>query len=127
MIINILLLLLVLSLEATIGIPIFFLHLSYKLISRRSDKFILFALFLTAFLLAIFYSLSWPILIFLLLVFHISYQELSGKPFFQFFLFLLLNLLIFKMANLQLNYFYLLHLPAFLIYFYKANFKNYAA
>ena len=127
MIINIFLLLLVLSLESAVGVPIFFLYLSYKLISRRSDKFILFALFLTAFLLAIFYSLSWPILIFMLLLFHISYQKLSGKPFIQFFLFLLLNLLIFKIANLQLNYFYLLHLPVFLIYFYKANFKNYAA
>lgn len=125
MIIYIFLLVVVLSLEATIGLPIFFLYLSYRLISRRSDRYIFLSLFLMALLLAIFYSLSWPVVILLLLFFHILNQKLLGKPLFGLFLFIVLNLFIFKLANLQLNYFYLIQLPFFLFYFYKINFKKY--
>jgi len=127
MLIYIFLLLIILSLEATIGLPIFFLYLSYNFISRRGQKFLLSALFVMAFVLSIFYSLSWPMMAFLLLFFHLFYQKLVGKIFWQFLLFCLLNLIIAKMANLQFNFFYLFHLPAFLFYFYKVNFKNYAA
>lgn len=127
MLIYIFLLLVILSLEATIGLPVFFLYLSYNFISRRSQKFILSALFIMALLLAVFYSLSWPMMACLLLFFHLLYQKLAGQSVWQFGLFLLLNLIIVKMANLQFNFFYLLHLPVFLFYFYKVNFKKYAA
>ena len=127
MVINILLLLIVLSLESTIGLPVFFLYLAYGLISRRSDKFILLALIITAFFLAIFYSFSWPLLAFFLLIFHLASQKFASNLFLELFLFICLNLLIFKIGQLQLNYFYLVHLPAFLFYFYKSNFKKYAS
>ena len=127
MIINAIFLLIILSLESTIGLPVFFLYLSYSLISRRSDKFALLALIMTALFLAIFYSLSWPLLAFFLLIFHLISQKFANKIFLELFVFVCLNLLIFKLGNLQLNYFYLVHLPAFLFYFYKSNFKKYAS
>lgn len=127
MIINAVFLLIVLSLESTIGLPIFFLYLSYSLISRRSDKFAVLALIVTALFLAIFYNLSWPLLAFFLLIFHILSRKFADKLFFASFLFVCLNLLIFKLGKLQLNYFYLVQLPIFIFYFYKNNFKKYAS
>jgi len=127
MIISAVFLLIILSLESTIGLPIFFLYLSYSLISRRSDKFALLALIVIAFFLAIFYSLSWPLLTFLLLIFHLASKKFADKLFWESFIFVCLNLLIFKLGNLQLNYFYLVHLPVFFFYFYKSNFKKYAS
>ena len=126
MIINIFFILVVLSLESTVALPIFSLYLFYNLIKRRSEKFILSSLFIASFFLAIFYSLSWPVLSLLLLIFHLIDQKFN-LVLLRFFLFIVFNLLIFQMAKLQLNYFYLVQLPAFLIYFYKANFKKYAA
>lgn len=127
MLIQLLFLLFILGLEASFGLPVFFLYLSYKLVNRRKINFILFFIFFTSFFLAIFYSISWPVLAFLFLIFLFFHQKLSEKPVLQSILFLLLNLIIFNMANLQLNYFYLFHLTVFVFYFYKANFKKYAA
>ena len=120
-------LIIVLSLESVIGLPLFFLYLSYRLVNRRSNEFVLVALFVMAFLLAIFYSLSWPILALLLVLYFFFSQKFSGQKFLQICLFVLLNLSIFLMARIQFNYFYLTDLVAFLLYFYLANFKKYAA
>ncbi len=120
-------LIIVLSFESVIGLPLFFLYLSYKLVSRRSNEFVLVALFVMALLLAIFYSLSWPVLALLLVLHHLLSQKFSGQKLVQVGLFILLNSSIFLMARIQLNYFYLADLLAFLLYFYLANFKKYAA
>ena len=120
-------LVIVLSLESVIGLPLFFLYLSYKLVRRRSNEFVLVALFVMAILLAVFYSLSWPVLAFLLVLYHLLSQKFYGQKLVQVCLFVLLNLSIFFMARIQLNYFYLADLVAFLLYFYLANFKKYAA
>ncbi len=121
------LLMVILSLEATVGLPIFFIYLAYSFLSRRHKNTILWYLFLLSLLLTVFYSISWSITSLLLLVFHFSNQELLAKPFLRLLILFLLNFLIFILANLHLNYFYLIHLPLFLFYFYKANFRNYAA
>lgn len=120
-------LIIILSFESVVGLPLFFLYLSYKLISRRSNEFVLVALFVMALLLAIFYSLSWPILALMLVLYHLFSQKFSGQKLLQIGLFVLVNLSIFLMARIQLNYFYLANLLAFLLYFYFANFKKYAA
>ena len=120
-------LIIVLSFESVLGLPLFFLYLSYKLVKRRSNEFVLVALFVMALLLAIFYSLSWPVLALLLVSYHLLSQKYSGQKLLQVSLFVLLNLSIFLMARIQLNYFYLADLLAFLLYFYLANFKKYAA
>lgn len=128
MILNIILLLIILSLESTIGLPVFFIFLSYKLISHRQERLQIVALFMMALLLAIFYSLSWSLLSLLIFVFHLVWQRSNvNQPLLKLFGFLLLNLFIFFLANLQLNYFYLMHLPVFIIYFYKTSFKKYAS
>jgi hypothetical protein len=120
-------LIIVLSFESVTGLPLFFLYLSYKLVSRRSNEFVLIALFVMALLLAIFYSLSWPVLALLLVLYHLLSQKFFGQKLLQVCLFILLNLSIFFMARIQLNYFYLADLVSFLLYFYLANFKKYAA
>jgi hypothetical protein len=127
MLIQIFLLLVTLSLEATIGLPLFFLYFTYRIINLSSDRFVLPGLWLMAFLLAIFYSLSWPVMGFLLLIFHLIWQAISSKPAAQLASFIALCFAIFYLADLQLNYFYLVHLGAFLLYFYKAKFRNYAS
>jgi len=128
MILNIILLLIVLSLESTIGLPIFFVYLTYRLISRRKEREQVIALFVMSLLLAIFYSISWPLLSLLVFIFHLAWQKFTNsKPFGKLLVFVLFNLLIFAFGRLQLNYFYIIHFLAFLFYFYKANFKNYAA
>jgi hypothetical protein len=125
MLINLIILLVILSLEATIGLPIFSLYLSYNLMSHCGNKFVLSMLFAMAFILSIFYSVSWPMMTLLLLIFHIYYQQTLKKPAAQILVFILLNLLIFKLAKLQFDYFYFVHWSAFLFYFYKTSFKNY--
>jgi hypothetical protein len=128
MIFNILLLLIVLSLEATIGLPIFFIYLSYQLVIRRKEKIKISALFIISLLLAIFYSLSWPWLALLNFIFYLVWQEISEtKLFWKLLSFFVLNLAIFILGKLQFNYFYFVHILIFVFYFYKANFKNYAA
>lgn len=127
MIINVLLLSVLLSLEATVGLPVFFIYLAHKLISRRRTQELVFGLFIMAFFLAIFYSLSWPLMVLLLFIFHLVWEKLPANKFFgKLFSFVLLNLAIFILGRLQLNYFYLIHVLLFVLYFYKANFKHYA-
>lgn len=115
-----LLFILILSLEATVGLPLFAFYLSYRLISRRRAEFALPALLIIAFFLAIFYSVSWPLLALLLLIFHlmpsVTWQTLA---------FVLFNILLLRIANLRFNYFYLFHWSIFLLYVYQSNFKNY--
>lgn len=128
MILNIILLLVLLSFESTIGLPIFFLYLSHKIISRRKTREQVFGIFIMAFFLAIFYSLSWPLLALLIFAFHLIWQKLPRTKFFWKLLsFILLNIFIFFLGNLQQNYFYLIHFLAFALYFYKTNLKNYAS
>lgn len=127
MILNIILILVLLSFESTVGLPIFFIYLSYKFINRRKAQEQVFGLFIMAFFLAIFYSLSWPLLALLIFVFHLIWQKLPRTKFLLKLLsFILLNLAIFLLGHLQLNYFYLIHFLAFILYFYKTNLKNYA-
>lgn len=127
MILNIILLLVLLSLESTVGLPIFFIYLSYKLVSRRSKQEQIFGLLIMAFCLAIFYSLPWPLMALLIFIFHFPWQNLSTKKFILKSLSLiLLNLAIFLLGNLQLNYFYLIHFLVFALYFYKTKLKHYA-
>ena len=120
-------LIIILSLEATIGLPIFFFYLSYQLISRRQEKSILFLLFILALALAIFYTVSWPVLALLLLIFHWLCQKMPDKPLLKFLFFVSFNLIFFHLANLHLNAFYFLHCLAFLFYFYRSKLKNYAS
>ena len=128
MILNIFLLLIVLSVEATLGLPVFFIYLSYQLIIRRKEKIQISALFVISLLLAIFYSLSWPWVALLSFIFYLVWKELPETKFFwKLFSFLVLNLAIFIFGKLQFNYFYFIHIFGFGFYFYKANFKNYAA
>jgi len=128
MILHIILLLLVLSLEATIGLPIFFIYLSYKLISHRQEQFKILALFVISLLLAIFYSLSWPLLALLVFVFHLIWQNLISPNFlWKVLSFALFNLAIFVVGKLQFNYFYFIHIVIFAFYFYKTNLKHYAS
>lgn len=128
MILNIALLLVLLSFESTIGLPIFFLYLSHRVINRYKAQEQVFGLFIMAFFLAIFYALSWSLLSLLIFVFHLIWHSLTKAKFFLKLLsFILLNLAIFLIGRLQLNYFYLIHLLAFAWYFYKTNLKNYAS
>lgn len=128
MILNIFLLLIVLSVEATIGLPVFFIYLSYQLIIRRKEKIKISALFVISLLLAIFYSLSWPWIALLGFIFYLIWQELpETKIFWKLLSFVVFNLAIFILGRLQFNYFYFFHILGFAFYFYKANFKNYAA
>lgn len=122
-----LVLIIILSLEATVGLPVFFFYLSYKLISRRREQSTLFFLFIVALALAIFYTVSWPVLAFLLLVFHWLSQKNPDKPLLRLVFFFTFNFTFFYLAKLQLNYFYLLHFLAFLFYFYRTKLKNYAS
>ncbi len=127
MILNSVLLLIILSIEATFGLPIFFIYLSYRLIARRQEKILIPALFAIALFLAIFYSLSWPLLTLLLLIFHSSWQKFAkDRIIWKLMSFGLLNLAIFILGKLQLNFFYFFHLLIFGFYFYKANLKHYA-
>lgn len=119
-------LIIILSLEATLGLPIFFLYLSYNLISRRRNQSILFFLFLTSFVLAIFYAVSWPVLASLLIIFHYFSQKNHDKPLLNLLLFFIFNLSFFYLAKLQFSYFYLLHFLFFLFYLYRSKFRNYA-
>ena len=117
MILNVVLLLILLSLEATLGLTIFFIYLSHRLISRRKTQEQILAVFVIALLLAIFYSLSWPLMATLVFVFYLLWQKLPTKTlFWQLFIFILLNLAIFALGRLQLNYFYLIHLFIFEVY-----------
>lgn len=128
MILNIVLLLILLSFESTIGLPIFFIHLSHKVISRYKVNKQVTGLFIMAFFLAIFYSLSWPLLALLVFTFHLIWQKLPRSKFFwKLLAFVLLNMLIFFLGNLQQNYFYLIHFLVFAWYFYKTQLKNYAS
>lgn len=122
-----LVLIIILSLEATVGLPVFFFYLSYKLISRRREQSTLFFLFIVALALAIFYTVSWPVLAFLLLVFHWLSQKNPDKPLLRLVFFFTFNFIFFYLAKLQLNYFYFLHFLAFLFYFYRTKLKNYAS
>ena len=127
MILNSVLLLIILSIEATFGLPIFFVYLSYRLIARRQGKILIPALFVIALLLAIFYSLSWPFLTLLLFLFNFSWQKFAkDKVFWKLISFIALNFIIFILAKIQLNFFYFFHLLIFGFYFYKANLKHYA-
>ncbi len=121
------LLLLILGLESSFGLPLFFLYLSYSFIHKYSEKYLLLSVFVTSFLLAIFYSLSWPILAALLLFCFFIHKKIKEKIVWQLILFVLINAVIFILAELRFNYFYLFHLPVFMFYLYKANFKKYAA
>lgn len=120
-------LIIILSFESVVGLPLFFLYLSYRLVKRRSNEFVLIALFVISLLVAIFYSLSWPTLAFLLLFYHILSQKFLRQSFLQACLFVCLNILIFLMAKIHFNYFFLIDLVAFLFYFYLVNFKKYAS
>jgi len=120
-------LLIILSIEATIGLPIFFIYLSYQVIARRQEKILIFSLFIMALFLAIFYSLSWPFLTLLLLFFHFFWQQFAkDKILWKLISFIFLNTMIFIFGKLHLNLFYLLHLLIFVYYFYKTNLKHYA-
>ncbi len=127
MILYILLLLVILSIEATIGLPIFFIYLSYQLVARRQEKVTISALFVLALFLAIFYSLSWPFLTLLVLFFHFFWQRFAkDRIIWKLVSFGLLNLIIFILGKLQFNFFYFFHLLIFGYYFYKTNLKHYA-
>lgn len=127
MILNILLLLIILSVEATIGLPIFFIYLFHQLIIRFQEKTQILALFIISFLLAIFYSLSWPWIALLNFIFYLIWKEFpETKILGKLIGFFTLNLIIFIFGKLQFNYFYFIHFLGFVFYFYKANFKKYA-
>lgn len=127
MILYLLLLFFILGLESTIGLPLFSIYLAYKFIVSRNNLFVLSAIFVISLFLALFYSLSWPILALVFLLFHFFNQKFAKNLLLGFLSFILFNLFIFIFAKLQLNYFYLLHLPIFLLYFYRVNFKKYAS
>lgn len=119
-------LIIILSLEATVGLPIFFLYISYKLINHRRNQSLIFLLFLIAFALAIFYTVSWPVIAGLLLILHYFAQRYHDKPLLNLLLFFIFNTIFFHLSKLQLNYFHFFHFLAFLFYVYKTKLKNYA-
>lgn len=127
MILYILLLLLILSLESVLGLPLFFLYLSHVYFERKSEKLRLVAILISALLLAIFYHVSWPVIAILLFVYYLLSQQFGKKILLSLLFFVLLNILFFLIAKLQFNYFYLVHLAVFAFYFYKTNFRKYAS
>jgi hypothetical protein len=127
MLIQILWLLIILSFEATLGLPLFFLHLSAAiLLGRLSERAALMAVFGVSLLLAIFYNLSWPLTSALLLAWYFAKLVLVKQPLALLALFAILQLIFFFMASLSWHYFYLLHLAIFLWYFAKNNLRTYS-
>jgi hypothetical protein len=126
MIFYILLFLFILSLEATVALPVFFIYLVYQFLLRQRESVRILALFLISLSLAVFYSVSWPLITFLLVLYHLCYQKLFVNVFWQLLGLVCLQGLIFFIAHLQLNFFYLLQILLFAFYFYKTNLKRYA-
>lgn len=130
MILNLFFLILVLSLESTLALPVFFTYWSLSFFFRYQKTRQMFILFGFSLALAIFYNLSWPLLAAGLLIFHLFYslwQKYSANNFLIKALFFTLILLtIFFLAKLHWHYFYLVQISGFLFYFYRSNFKGYA-
>lgn len=126
MLLQVFALLIILSLEATFGLPLFFVYLAYRLFAHRNDLLILVVLFVIAFSLAIFYSLSWPLVSLLLLLFHVANSFASDSIGLKLLIFIIFNVSFFFLADLNINYFYLVQMTVFAWYFYRTNFKQYA-
>lgn len=126
-ILYLLLLFLILGLESTIGLPLFTVYLAYRFFAARSNFFVLSAVFVISLFLALFYSLSWPMVTLFFLLLHFFSQRVAKNLPLSFSAFALFNLFIFLFARLQLNYFYVVHLSIFFWYFYIINFKKYAS
>ena len=121
MLINILWLLIILSFEATLGLPLFFLYLSDRLLSRYSERVALFGYFAVSLLLAIFYGLSWPSLSAALLFWYLVKTFLSGRRIWLLLSYVLWQVGFFFMAALSWHYFYLIHILIFFCYLAKNN------
>ena len=121
-----LLLIVILSVEATVGLPLFFTYLFLNRLLHLSNRHLVWHLFAAALFLAVFYSMSWPILTLFLAVLYFILEQLGNKLWGQILVFFIFNLLFFYFAKLHLNYYYLLHLSLFGYFFYKTNFKKYA-
>lgn len=128
MIIYLIFLLLVLSIEATLGLPIFFIYWSWRLSVRYQKPQQIFALFLISLLIALFYALSWPLLALILLILYFFWQKIPTTYWLtKFILVLLFFFAFFFLAHLHFTYFYLLHFLIFCLYFYRNNFRHYAS
>lgn len=126
MLIQILWLLIILSFEATLGLPVFFLYLSGRFFERFGERAALLANFGGGLFLALFYNLSWPLASALLFAWYFAKLALVKQPLVLLGLFIALQAILFFMANLTWHYFYLLQLAVFLWYFTKNNLRAYS-
>lgn len=126
MIINIIWLVILIGLESTIGLPLFFLYLADRFFGRYGEKWSLFGVFILALFLAVFYALSWPVLSTLLFVWYFIRLRLEGNYLWLFLLYISLQVIFYLTANLTWHYFYFLHFFAFTWFYFKTNLRKYA-
>jgi len=120
-------LLIILSFEATMGLPLFFMYLGDRFLGRLSERLSLFAVFGISLCLAIFYNLSWPIMSAILLVWYFLRTAFTKQTPIYIITFIILQISLFFLASLTWHYFYLLHLAFFIWYLVKFNFRKYAS
>lgn len=118
------LLLILLSLESSVALPLFSIYLFWDRLKRLSTWKALLVLLIASLAVSSFYYLSIVITSTLLYLFYFFGRE-KQKIWFSIALFVIFNLYIFFVGRLSINIFYLIQIPAFVFLVYKKEFKNY--
>ncbi len=124
MLINILWLIILLSFEATLGLPLFFLYLASQLLDRHGERVALFGCFALGLLLSIFYGVSWPLVSVTLLVWYVAKTFLVDRHLWLLLLYVAWQASFFFLADLNWHYFYLVHVAVFTWYFFRKNLRK---
>ena len=119
------LLLILLSFESSLFLPLFSIYFFWQRIKNFSVWQALLALFLASIFLSSFYYLSLAITSSLVFLFYFL-AKANHNPMFSIFYFMILNLYIFFVGKQDFNLFYLIHVAAFIFLIYKKEFKHYA-
>lgn len=122
-------LLALLSLEATVGLPWFFLYLLWRWQRQLSVNVSIVLQFAAGLLLAVFYGVSWPLVTLLLLLLHLGFNLVSGQRWqvvLRLVALLLWQLAFWWLADLSWSLWGLAQVVLFATYVIVSRVKNYA-
>ena len=118
------LLLILLSFESSLFLPLFSVYLFWQKVKKFSVWPALLVLFLASIFLSSFYYLPLAVTSSLVFLFYFL-AKANHNILFSIFYFVIFNLYIFFVGKQGFNIFYLIHISAFIFLIYKKEFKNY--